>query len=1277
MNIVVRYCGAEYEVAVGSGLCDMTMGDLVAPWCDHTDPTIVFGGCSLDPMTPLVEAGLRSGASVEVVPFDEPAASPSTRMVGAGGVGNGYGVFNRPPRVLAHKAREPLGLPDPPPQPAKAMRFGWAALIVPLVLGLAMAVLVHPRMAMFALFSPVMLLANWLEDRRRLHLERKTNAATFGEALERFGVGVSELYRRDIDLCRRQAMSPAQLVDRAIAAHVSLWERRPSHADFMQIPVGTGCVPWRPELSGTASPEATAILDQYAVLHDVPIVMGLKAGDVAGIAGSRQAVLAGARQIVLQAAFAHGPADLSISVFTERAADWDWAKWLPHVMVDGSERRRLAGTEAEIGEVVRLLPDAAGTGAAALQHLLLVDLPDLVVGERGGIRDALRAGRERGISGLALAPRPIDLPSVVTTIVAIRDGHSRIRFADGDMVAVCPWSITAREARTTARALARVDDPEVSHAGSELPTTLHLVSLLGLGDSPDDAIAGAWGRDDDSLTALIGMTPQGPLRIDLVGDGPHALLGGTTGAGKSELLRTLVAGLAATTSPLALNFVLIDYKGGSAFDACAALPHTVGLVTDLDDHLARRALTCLEAELRYRERSLREAGASDIAATTRGGLPRLPRLLVVVDEFATLAKELPEFVEALVDVAQRGRSLGVHLLLATQRPNGVISDSIRANTNLRIALRMQDAADSSDVVGCADAAAIGRNQPGRGLARRGPGDIVPFQAALVTASSQPGRAPANYLQPFVFAHEPPRPGEAVTRDPESPSDLERIVAASVRVAAQQQLPPARLPWPEPLANVYIRRDMSAELADCKGTVFAFADEPHRQRRVPRAWSPASGNMLLYGLPGSGTTTAVASLLEGLAADSDPNRMHMYVLDFDDQALLPLQGLPHVGAVVGAQERERQIRLLHWLSAEMGNRRTAVGADPEGLAGYPTIVTFLDNYSGFVAAYDEPGEMSIRSLLTQLVADGPGVGMMTIVTAKHPGDVPSRLASLVAGKLAFRLADRYDYSALGIPPVDPPTLPGRAFESGSGREIQVLLPHREGLVAAVAANRWGPPSVAPVSVRILPRHVAVSEVVDAGWVSEQEWFLPLGIGNSALSPAGLVLREGDHALITGPARSGKSTALATLAAVARTAYPRLNISALLPRRSPLADSASLDRVLAEEQLSRFLDESCMRLLLVDDAELVEDCSLLNEMARRRRPEMHIVAAGSADALRALYGHWTQDVRRSRIGCALRPNLATDGDLWQTALPRHGPQKFPIGRGYLLADGEVELVQLGRT
>ena len=248
-------------------------------------------------------------------------------------------------------------------------------------------------------------------------------------------------------------------------------------------------------------------------------------------------------------------------------------------------------------------------------------------------------------------------------------------------------------------------------------------------------------------SAAAGGAPGSPLRPPARSGSPSrassrstssatartALVGGTTGSGKSELLRSLIAALAANADPRQLTFLLMDFKGGAAFDACARLPHTVGMVTDLDEALVERALRALEAELQYRERLLRSAGADNLRAYhEREHDEPLPRLVVVIDEFAKMAREQPELLAALVDVAQRGRTLGVHLILATQRPAGVVNDHIRTNTNLRIALRVQDAADSVDVIGERDAAEISRHRPGRAYFRLGPDEVLPIQSALIT-----------------------------------------------------------------------------------------------------------------------------------------------------------------------------------------------------------------------------------------------------------------------------------------------------------------------------------------------------------------------------------------------------------------------------------------------------------------------------------------------------------------------------------------------------------------
>ena len=268
-------------------------------------------------------------------------------------------------------------------------------------------------------------------------------------------------------------------------------------------------------------------------------------------------------------------------------------------------------------------------------------------------------------------------------------------------------------------------------AGARMPSRLALADALGGVEVTDAWVAERWragrsaagagGGPDPTPRAVVGGTPEGPFVIDLVRDGPHVLVGGTTGSGKSEFLRTLVTSLALSSPPDELAFVLVDFKGGAAFGPCTALPHVVGLVTDLDDHLVARALASLRAELRRRERLFAEVGAGDLEAlpapTSGPTSEAIPRLVVVVDELRALVEELPDFVSGLVRLAALGRSLGVHLVLATQRPSGAVSAEIQANVSLRIAFRMRDRADSLDVLDDDAAAVISPGTPGRG---RGP-----------------------------------------------------------------------------------------------------------------------------------------------------------------------------------------------------------------------------------------------------------------------------------------------------------------------------------------------------------------------------------------------------------------------------------------------------------------------------------------------------------------------------------------------------------------------------
>ena len=930
-------------------------------------------------------------------------------------------------------------------------------------------------------------------------------------------------------------------------------------------------------------------------------------------------------------------------------------------------------------------------------------------------------------------------------------------------------------AHRVARALARLDDPESAGRRVTLPTTVPLsVALsvaLGANRVPFDLPAGTsaheverscdvgasdlaspaamaqrWGRRDGgfgasgsgtgglddiatSCAAPIGWDDQGPLVVDLVSDGPHALVAGTTGSGKSELLRAWIGALAARYSPNAVNLLLIDYKGGSAFAECAALPHCAGLVTDLDEHLGRRALRCLEAELARRERVLREAGVPDLAAywglVRDGRTEPLPRLIVIVDEFATLAAELPGFVDSLVGVAQRGRSLGIHLILATQRPAGAVSESIRANTNLRISLRVQSAADSIDVIGVGVAASVSRHTPGRAYARFGPGEVIAFQAAYGSAviSAHMGAIAVRPLLAHGEAATHPTPtasadAPTATAPGNDQSELAAVVDAANRAAQMIGTSTPRPPWPEELPASVGLADLEDHGPAMPGVIgFGWRDEPDAQRRTAIAWDLDDGPLLVVGAPGAGVTTTLATIALRVAAATSPLAVHLHVIDHGTGRLVALGGLAHVGVVARSSERERQDRLVRSLRAEAIRRREVLAesglgrwADADEDLGVgqatlgPRIVVLVDDVGAFRSDRDDVAGAAIVDALHRLVVEGTAVGIHLAVGADRPGAVPSALLTGIRQRVVLRINDRYELAAFGVNLAAgevPPAIPGRGVEVSTGCEVHVAdcgpLPVAVDGLTRVRAAEWAAalsdggeamtlatmPSV--VEQDELDALAGPSELVDPdGTVSV---VLPIGIGDADLAPVGIVLGEGEGLVITGPPRSGRSSTLALLAAQFLALRPGVMLRVLTTRRSGLTAVASrlgavdiVDRPTSDEVVAWCAHAAAHdgpQLLLVDDADLLDDTAkAFEKLLAARRPDLWVLVAGRADGMRSTYGHWSLTLRRSRQGVALRPNVDTDGDVWSTPLPRR-TGGFPVGRGVLVRDGQCEVVQVARA
>ncbi len=1226
--------------------------------------TVVAGSAVAAPTRIPLRATVRLGATGlqwRTQPDDAPAAVRAGLGAAAGRI-----PFNRPPRRRPPTAATPLRVPAAAPARPDHEPLSWAGIFLPAAAGLVLAVVWSPFMAVFAALGPLITVGTWLERRRRAALSHRRACIEVAQRVESFVAALPA--ERAAERRRRVALVPdlAELVRRAETPSQRCWERRRGDPDAMRLGVGTAEVPYSPPLEvdggSQAAPDALAALHRIEPLSDVPVAVSLLPGEVLGIVGPAAPARAVARSLVLQAAVLHGPADLAVAGLAPGlAAEWSWMGWLPHTIDSGGEPGALVATEsASMAPAV----EAAAASSSERTLLAVIDGIETRTGRSAPGRVLLGLAE---CAGIVISRDVCDLPSSCTTIVDIDHAAGRLKLVDPRSSAVMgplvAWGVTVATATGAAARLARLDDPELRAATASLPDSMSLLDLIG-GEPTPQAVESRWAavRGTDELRAPIGAAADGPLVLDLVADGPHLLIGGTTGSGKSELLRSMVAALALSADPDHLAFVLIDYKGGAAFDRCSEMPHVAGMVTDLDDRLAERALVCLEAELRHREERLRAAGAENLAAfrarAGSAGGDRLPRLVVVVDEFATLAAELPEFLQSLVGIAQRGRSLGVHMVLATQRPAGVVTDDIRANTSCRIALRVTDRHDSNDVIDAPDAARIPRQRPGRAMARFGPGELVAFQSALVTGSTP---------QSSTGLRVGPVGSRAVRTCEGRPSDLDSVVEA-VR-AAHHNLGGAtpRSPWPAPLPDEIAAERLGETVGPQEASAW-LADDPARQRQFPGGWQPSDGHLVVIGGPGSGTTTTLAAVALDLCRTHTPDMLHIYGIDLDAGTLSALGHLPHVGAVAAPTEGDRRTRLLRLLDDEVAARRAT------GRSQRPEVVLLVDDLAGLVRAHDPVREPEPHDHFARIWGDGPAVEVRMAVSIGRAADLPPDLAASAGVVLVHATSDASDGLRFGLKQPTAHLVAGRAVRAGDGLEVQVARPAGGDLAAAAAAlaAKVAPPAGrGPARIGSLPQQILVEDLPADGEIEDRRIRIRFAVSDLNLEPAGITLHDGEHALVLGPPRTGRTATLAAIGAAACAAGAEVVVVA--DRPGELSALLGLEPV-ALDSLDEAGDTEARRLLLVDDADRIGDpAGLLAATAAATAGRSHLVAATTADRLRSCYGTWLHEMRSCRTGVLFRPG-PLDADLLGATVPaRLVPPPLP-GRCLVIADGAAEVMQV---
>lgn len=1237
----------------------------------------------------------------------------------------GWLDYNRPPRLLPRVPVHTFRLPTPPPPPTRN-NMPWITAMIPAVLGVTMAIAMkQPFYLLFAVMSPMMMIGNSMSTRKNgkqshkhLLAEHKKTRLTIMDAVD---AAVAE------EQSGRRVAVPdaAELLLAARGPTRRLWERRSTDPDHLVIRVGIADQPSGVQLEDMAQLEFRR--KSTGMTRAVPATLSISESGVIGVAGPGDWPRQLGRWILGQLAVLQSPRDLQVYVLSshESAADWDWAHWLPHLRpAVGQEAFSLTGSDAEtlgrrVAELSQLVADRLKE-ASAIGSRTSTFSPDVLVVLDGarrlrampGIVALLRDGPCVGVYILCLDAEERQLPEECTAVIIPRAaGELMIKKHHADDIdGVLADVISGRWFEEVARSLSPMRDASPSDADGLLPKAAQLLDVLGLEDPTAESIMSMWsGSGGRSTEAVIGISLDGPFSIDLVRDGPHGLVAGTTGSGKSEFLQTLVAALAAANRPDSMTFVLIDYKGGAAFSGCMDLPHTVGMVTDLDSHLVERALDSLRAELVRREYLLGLAGAKDIedyyAHQGRGGHGiDLPRLVIVIDEFAAMAKELPDFVAGLIGIAQRGRSLGIHLVMATQRPSGVISPEIRANTNLRIALRMTDAGESSDVIDIPDAARISQSIPGRAYARLGHASIIPFQTAriggarTVAASAATGADDASSAQtvprraPFVarlttkqFAMpmpQPPRRAQAVTAQ----TDLSVLVTAIRDASSKLEIAVQHSPWLQPLAESisleHLLELSPAGAGQSPGIAWAREDLPSSQEQQNAVLDLTRfGHLYIVGAPGSGRSQALRTIAVSAATNESPADVHIYGIDCGNGALASLASLPHCGAVTQRNQAERATRLIERLQSEMLRRHELLGAGNfanvteqrrDGCeAGLPHLLVFIDRWENFLSTLGEIDGGRLADTLQDVLRDGASAGVHLIISGDR-SLLGSRMGVLTEDKVVLRMTDRLDYSLANLNhktiPAEIP--PGRGYRAGSRIELQIALlgddPSGQAQTAAVhklgrdlaAAAAQVPAAQRPFRVDDLPKALDIDQALGfTGGVENGPMWALIGVGGDQLFAHGMDFEnDAPTFVVAGPARSGRSTLLGVMACSLLRSGTELVL--VCPRSSPLRELVDMRGVralvtnadLAETDLAPHLDPdgtSTPVVLIVDDGELVVDSPartwLRNYVRTAGDNRRGLILGGNAAEIGAGFSGWQVDARKNRRGALLSPQSTVDGDL----------------------------------
>ncbi|UBH14812.1 type VII secretion protein EssC [Macrococcus armenti] len=1016
--------------------------------------------------------------------------------------------YRRKPRIIRREPTDKVVIEKVPSKPTRSNNGLWRMIIPPFVMIILTIVVFIFRptgiyiimMLGMSIVTIIMSISQYVSDKNKFQKDTKTREVTYTRYLKD---KTRQLYAltREQRSARAYHFPDMHKIKEIISEYsVRIFEKTRKHHDFLHYQIGTGKVPTSFEIDYRKDDfvkekdplveKANQLNETYQSIDDAPVTISLMEGPI-GYIGNRHFILNHIEHMVLELATFHSYHDVQF-LFCMKTSEYNTLnnmRWLKHFHINAIHTRGLVHDKRTrdqvltsfysiIKERMNKQNEQTREEVQFLPHYVMV-ISDMGLLMDHVILEYINMDLTKyGISLIFIDDVYETLPEHVVTVIDMKTKtHAELIMHNETLVNehVTPALLDEQfDKEKLYRKLANIN--HVENLKNTIPESISFMQLYKAKYTDELDIEKRWKENQSYKNMAVPLGVRGKddivhLNLHEKAHGPHGLIAGTTGSGKSEIIQSYILSLAVNFHPHEVAFLLIDYKGGGMANLFKDLPHLVGTITNLDGASSMRALTSIKAELKKRQRLFNENEVNHINQYHKliqdgKQLEPMPHLFLISDEFAELKQEQPDFMKELVSTARIGRSLGIHLILATQKPSGVVNDQIWSNSKFKLALKVQNKQDSNEILKTPDAADI--TLPGRAYLQVGNNEIYElFQSAWSGANYAPDDS-SKTIDKTLYQINHYGQYENVTRDlsgldegkvVETKTELEAVIDEVKRVNDALQVTKVKTPWLPPLKKVIyqeelVETDFKKLWSDDRRKVellFGYKDVPEEQLQAPLIRSvDETGHIALIGSPGYGRTTFLHNIITYIARHQQPDQAHMYLFDFGTNGLMPMVDFPHVADYFTIDQQEKIKKVIRILNDLINERKQILSKyrvvsmnDYEKVTSeiIPNIFVIIDNYDGIK---DTPIQESFETLLMKLSREGLALNIHLISTASRANALRMQLITNIKTKIALHLFDKSELSnVIGTMKVESPDIIGRAIMNDDNKTIfQIPLAYNQ-------------------------------------------------------------------------------------------------------------------------------------------------------------------------------------------------------------------------------------------